>query len=101
MYRSRLPKWNNDTPQKTAIKVVSKTTGRKIRAYTNRLNELLIQNPMDVNRSTVYPSIDSYTRRMVLPESRYKSTIDMVELTPVTIDTEKLIVINPKAKLLD
>ncbi len=67
-------------------------------AYTNHQNELLMDNPADPNRFTVYPDIDSYNRRSVIPESRYKNTFDKAELTPVTIDTEKLIVIHPRGE---
>ncbi len=98
MYKSRLPKWDNNTPQQTETRTTSKSMGRTIEAYTNRLNELLIQNPMDSNRFTVYPDIDSYNHRTVIPESRYRNDIKMDGLASVTIDTEKLIVIHPRGE---
>lgn len=84
----------DNSPQQSETRTISKPISRTIEAYTNRLNELLIQNPMDANRFTVYPDIDSYNRRSVVPESKYKNSIDMSILTPVIIDPDKLMVMN-------
>ena len=60
--------------------------GRSFEAFTNHRNELLIQNPMDRNRFTVYPNIESYNRRSVLPESRSRDEVTQDQLTPARID---------------
>src|SRR5690606_13416403 len=48
-------------------------TSRSFEAFTNPQNELLIQNPMDPERFTVYPDIESYNHRSVLPKSRSRN----------------------------
>lgn len=78
--------------QRRSIKAVSNPIGRTIEAYTNHQNELLIQNPADAKRFTVYPDINSYNRRTIIPESRYRSTIDMSTLSPVIIDPKTLMI---------
>ncbi len=52
--------------------------------------ELLIQNPMDANRFTVYPNIDSYNNRSEYPKYVFKHAIDAKALIPVMIHRKEL-----------
>lgn len=87
-----------DRPQSHQKQTTATQPPRTAKAFTNPLNELLIQNPMDPERFTVYPDIESYNLRSVLPKSRPRNEVTPDQLTPVIIDTRVLKVVLEIAK---
>lgn len=81
-----------ESQNKTFISQPS-TKPKHILAYINDIGELLIQNPMDANRLSVYPNIDSYNRRTEYPISKFKHDIQTDELIPVEIHRSELFVL--------
>lgn len=77
-------------PQSDKKQYTTNQPRKTIEAFTNHRNELLIQNPMDPERFTVYPDIESYNRRSVLPKSRPRNEVTPDQLTPVRIDPVSL-----------